>query len=149
MRNLLLGVAAATSLFAVSALAASAQAASPATVVFGVDRAGGPITLTPAQYIYLGHSYCWYDAGWRGSGFYWCGYAMRRGYGWGGGEGWRGWNRGGRGGGGGRAGFNGARYGGHAATVGGARGRGAQAHTGGSTHGGGAHTAGGHAPDHK
>ena len=35
-----------------------------------------------------GRRYCWYDDGWHGPGFYWCGYAWRRGLGWGGGLGW-------------------------------------------------------------
>jgi hypothetical protein len=46
------------------------------------------------QYAYGGRNYCWYDNGWRGPGYYWCGYAMRRGFGWGGGAGWRGWGGG-------------------------------------------------------
>jgi len=49
-----------------------------------------------AQFIFGGRQYCWYDDGWRGPGFYWCGYSWRRGYGWGGGYGWHGW-RGGHG----------------------------------------------------
>lgn len=63
-----------------------------------------------AQYIYGGRNYCWYANGWRGPGYYWCGYAMRRGFGWGGGVGWRGWGGGPRGGfhgGGPRGGFHG------------------------------------------
>jgi len=48
-----------------------------------------------AQFIFGGRNYCWYDAGWHGPGFYWCGYAFRRGLGWGGGHGWHGWHRGG------------------------------------------------------
>ena len=39
------------------------------------------------------HQYCWYEGGWRGPGWYWCGYAWRRGYGWGGGYGWHGHGR--------------------------------------------------------
>jgi hypothetical protein len=44
-----------------------------------------------AQYIYGGRRYCFYPDGWRGPGFYWCGFNWRRGYGWGGPMGWRGW----------------------------------------------------------
>lgn len=50
--------------------------------------------LTDAAYYpyhYSGHRYCWYDDAWRGPGWYLCGYAFRRGYGWGGVGGWRGW----------------------------------------------------------
>ena len=43
------------------------------------------------QYFYGGRNYCFYPDGWRGPGFYWCGYNWRRGYGWGGPTGWRGW----------------------------------------------------------
>ncbi|HEY1941227.1 MAG TPA: hypothetical protein VGH40_03810 [Roseiarcus sp.] len=43
------------------------------------------------QFVFGGRNYCWYSSGWRGPGYYWCGYAWRRGYGWGGGWGWNGW----------------------------------------------------------
>jgi hypothetical protein len=45
------------------------------------------------QFFWRGRRYCWYDAGWRGPGWYWCGYRWRRGFGWGGPIGWRGWHR--------------------------------------------------------
>jgi hypothetical protein len=51
--------------------------------------------IVEAQFIFGGRNYCWYDAGWRGPGYYWCGYAMRRGLGWGGAAGWHGWAHGG------------------------------------------------------
>jgi hypothetical protein len=50
-------------------------------------------------YVLAGRDYCFYPDGWRGPGFYWCGYAFRRGYGWGGPIGWHGWRVGGRDGG--------------------------------------------------
>jgi len=80
--------------FAISAgmalpLAASAQAAMrgalPSTQVLPVEQ---------AQFFFLGHNYCWYNNGWQGPGWYWCNYAWRSGFGWGGGDGWHGWNRG-------------------------------------------------------
>ena len=44
------------------------------------------VSVTPAQYVYLGHNYCWYDSGWQGPGL-----LVRlhghAGFGWGGGEG--------------------------------------------------------------
>lgn len=58
------------------------------------DRLAVPSAVEQTQFIFGGRNYCWYNAGWHGPGFYWCGYAMRRGYGWGGGAGWRGWNHG-------------------------------------------------------
>jgi hypothetical protein len=69
-------------------LAGSANAAMggvlPSTQILPVEN---------AQFFYFGHNFCWYDDGWQGPGWYWCGYAWNNGYGWGGGEGWRGWNR--------------------------------------------------------
>ncbi len=53
-----------------------------------------PSDVEQAQFFYGGQNYCWYDDGWRGPGFYWCGYAWRRGLGWGGGVGWHGWHGG-------------------------------------------------------
>jgi len=73
--------------------------------------------LQQVQYIYGGRNYCWYNNGWRGPGYYWCGYAMRRGFGWGGGPGWRGW-------GGGRPGFGGPGRGPRGGFHGGGRGGG-------------------------
>ena len=59
----------------------------------GADRAAEHLTLIDrAAYVYRGRSYCFYLDGWHGPGWYWCGYATRHGYGWGGGEGWRGWH---------------------------------------------------------
>src|SRR5579863_3601829 len=40
--------------------------------------------------LFGGHNYCWYDDGWSGPGYYWCGYGYYHGYGYGGGEGWHG-----------------------------------------------------------
>jgi hypothetical protein len=49
------------------------------------------IDTVQGVYVIDGRRYCWYDVGWQGPGWYWCGYAWRRGYGWGGGYGWHGW----------------------------------------------------------
>lgn len=51
-----------------------------------------PTDVQQSQYMYGGRNYCFYPNGWNGPGFYWCGYAFRRGYGWGGGHGWHGWD---------------------------------------------------------
>jgi hypothetical protein len=73
-------------------LAGSAEAAMggalPSTQILPVEQ---------AQFFFLGHNFCWYDDGWQGPGWYWCGYAWNNGYGWGGGEGWHSWNHGQRG----------------------------------------------------
>jgi hypothetical protein len=47
-----------------------------------------------AQFVWQGGSYCWYDGGWHGPGWYQCGFQFRRGLGWGGGVGWNNWERG-------------------------------------------------------
>jgi hypothetical protein len=98
-----------------------------------------------AQFVWGGRNYCWYDTGWRGPGWYWCGYAWRSGLGWGGGLGWHGWrwhghrgghwqrgrggHHGGRGRGGHRGGHGGAghRGGHHGGGRGGHRGGGGRA----------------------
>jgi hypothetical protein len=105
-----------------------------AAVGDGILSAGIPsIQIAPvekAQFFFGGQNYCWYDAGWRGPGWYWCGYANRSGLGWGGGAGFHGWQRGGGGGGG---------HGGHVGRPGGGHGRPAGGHGGhGGGHGGGA-----------
>src|SRR5262245_43763019 len=43
------------------------------------------------QYRWGGREYCWYPSGWHGPGWYWCGYRLRVGLGWGGPAGWHGW----------------------------------------------------------
>jgi hypothetical protein len=88
IKKLIVGAAAASSLLG-SAIAANA---SP-LLVRGVDEPSAAV-VEKAQYVYYGRNYCWYDGGWRGAGWYWCGYAGRRGFGWGGAAGWRGWSYG-------------------------------------------------------
>ncbi|TMJ06442.1 MAG: hypothetical protein E6G97_00030 [Alphaproteobacteria bacterium] len=61
------------------------------------DAADRMSAVEKTQFVYLGRNYCWYPDGWHGPGFYWCGYAYRTGYGWGGPIGWRGWRGGGPG----------------------------------------------------
>jgi hypothetical protein len=146
MRTLILTAGAGLAALALSSTGASAQAPAlltsnvspaPAQLLFGPAVAGSAV-LEQAQYLFGGRNYCFYDSGWHGPGFYWCGYAFRRGYGWGGPEGFHGWSRGG-------GGFHG----------GGNRGGGRQnvhvnnsvhqnIHVGGGAHGGG-HGGGGHA----
>ncbi|MGY3504586.1 hypothetical protein ACVWZ4_003263 [Bradyrhizobium sp. USDA 4472] len=67
---------------------------------------GGPLGLHEAaddlrlaetvQFRWRGHRYCWYTRGWRGAGWYRCGFDWRRGQGWGGPAGWHGWRHPGR-----------------------------------------------------
>jgi hypothetical protein len=74
-----------------SALLASPAGAAPVEPLSGLSSLND---IQQAQFYFGGRRYCWYDSAWRGPGFYWCGYAWRRGYGWGGGYGWRGWHAG-------------------------------------------------------
>ncbi len=130
--------------------ASAADLAQPSLLVSGVYRSGDAPQLEATQFIFGGQSYCWYGGGWRGPGYYYCGYAWRRGLGWGGGYGWHGW-RGGYGYRGGYGGGHGGYYGGHrayggyrgGAGYGGSRGGG---HDFAASHGAiGGHMGGGHA----
>jgi hypothetical protein len=47
--------------------------------------------IEQVQFRWSGRDYCWYDDGWMGPGWYWCGYAARVGFGWGGPLGWNNW----------------------------------------------------------
>lgn len=91
MRKLLLAASAAVALLAGPMLATSANAApaAPANVGQAVDQIN---IVDQAQYVWGGRHYCWYPVGWKGPGWYWCGYASRVGFGWGGPVGWRGWS---------------------------------------------------------
>lgn len=73
-------------------VSAGAPVAAQAGVDDGVYRLGTAAPkLETVQYFWGGRRYCWYPGGWHGPGWYWCGYAWRRGWGWGGGPGWHGW----------------------------------------------------------
>ena len=63
------------------------QASDPA---LGGAVAGLRTDASLVQFLFGGRQYCWYEYGWQGPGWYWCGYERRRGYGWGGGYGWHG-----------------------------------------------------------
>src|SRR5215475_11243199 len=60
----------------------------------GLRTAADTLGLTEdVQFMWRGHRYCWYNTGWRGGGWYRCGFRWRRGLGWGGPVGWHGWKR--------------------------------------------------------
>jgi hypothetical protein len=50
--------------------------------------------IEKTQYVSGGKQYCWYDNGWKGPGWYWCGYNLRQGFGYGGPPGWQNWHPG-------------------------------------------------------
>jgi hypothetical protein len=94
MRKLILAAATATALAATGVMMsglAQAAATGPST---GVRAAVEDLDMVQnAQFVFEGRRHCWYTRGWNGAGWYRCGYASRRGHGWGGAEGWNGWNR--------------------------------------------------------
>jgi hypothetical protein len=110
-----------TGLATLAALAAGVTTLSSRSEAAGLPGAGAlndaadsiALTENVQVYYYRGRRYCWYEDGWQGPGYYWCGYAWRRGFGYGGGIGWGrafgwhhhggmgGWMGGGMGGGGG------------------------------------------------
>jgi hypothetical protein len=88
MRKSILALAA----IATGVLAGNADAMPLGGLGQAADRVSA---VEQTQYFYAGRNYCWYPDGWHGPGFYWCGYAFRPGFGWGGPIGWRGWSHGG------------------------------------------------------
>jgi hypothetical protein len=87
-----IGLAGSSQAGAASGLIAADSAGPPAQLV--VYNANEPARLEKTQFFYGGRNYCWYLNGWRGPGYYWCGFNYRRGFGWGGGVGWNGWGGG-------------------------------------------------------
>jgi hypothetical protein len=88
MRRIGLTLTAAVALIAGGVLADRLQAAPIAPE--GLRAALGSLDIVEKAQVLIwqGRRYCWYDDGWQGPGFYWCGYAWRQGFGWGGGSGW-------------------------------------------------------------
>jgi hypothetical protein len=90
---LALGGASAASAAMTTQDAVANDQAAPARLDNAVSYAGEAGQFEKAQFFWGGRNYCWYPGGWQGPGYYWCGYAWRRGYGWGGPIGWHGWGR--------------------------------------------------------
>lgn len=94
MRNLIFTVATTAMLAASGTLMTGVADAAVSGPSNGMRAAlDGFNMVDTVQYVYGGRRHCWYPNGWHGPGWYWCGYHMRRGLGWGGGEGWQGWRR--------------------------------------------------------
>lgn len=74
-------------------LAASAAQAMPGASVLDAAQANSLVEKA-AVFVVEGRRYCFYFDGWHGAGWYRCGFAFRRGLGWGGVYGWHGWRYG-------------------------------------------------------
>jgi hypothetical protein len=94
MRRIGLTLTAAAALIAFGTLADRLQAAPFAPEGLRAVVGSLDIIEKAQAFVWHGRRYCWYDDGWQGPGFYWCGYARRHGLGWGGGAGWHGWQHG-------------------------------------------------------
>jgi hypothetical protein len=91
MRKLSLVLTVAAAVGANTALLGSIEAA-PVVALGQLSTAAKNLKVVEqAQYVWRGRRHCWYNRGWNGPGWYWCGYAWRRGYGWGGPRGWNSW----------------------------------------------------------
>ena len=100
MRRFIITVAAATAFVAGAPIMGASVGAAPIVAPEAIRAATDSMNVVESvQFIWAGRDYCWYDDGWHGPGWYWCGYAFRNGLGWGGGYGWHNW-RGGHAGGG-------------------------------------------------
>lgn len=89
MRTIALAVAA-------GALLAATQANAGSFPVNNLAGAGNGLIdqVAVRVYVHEGHRYCFYFDGWHGPGWYRCGFAFRRGLGWGGVYGWNDWTYG-------------------------------------------------------
>src|SRR5437667_11821811 len=95
MRKLVTTIAAAAAFVAAGSVSNRADAM-PLGDPAGIRGAIGDLNIIDnVQYYWGGRQYCWYDDGWNGPGWYWCGRYLLPGIGWGGGLGWRGWRGGG------------------------------------------------------
>lgn len=75
-----------------TATGAQAMPASPGALRTALDTTN--LVEQTAVFIVEGRRYCFYFDGWHGPGWYRCGFAWRRGLGWGGVYGWQGWEYG-------------------------------------------------------
>jgi hypothetical protein len=64
-----------------------------AATLIAIAVSGSFFSATAKEdFVYKGHKHCWSDQGWKGPGWYWCGYEKKEGKGWGGPEGYRNWH---------------------------------------------------------
>jgi hypothetical protein len=94
MRKLFLSVTATAVLAVAGTMIAGQSQAALIDAPIGLRAAADDLAvIETVQFVWQGRRYCWYEFGWRGPGWYWCGYELRRGFGWGGPVGWHGWRR--------------------------------------------------------
>lgn len=82
---------------AVGAIVAATQANAGSFPVNSMTGAASDLVgqiIAVRVYLREGHRYCFYFDGWHGPGWYRCGFAFRRGLGWGGVYGWDDWSYG-------------------------------------------------------
>jgi hypothetical protein len=93
MNNMTFGTAIAVVLAASLSSAAAgpllSQSVTDGSGVIGSEVVGSG----EVQHSWNGRTYCWSESGWKGAGWYRCGFAARRGLGWGGPAGWHGWSQ--------------------------------------------------------
>ena len=89
MNTMIFGTAVAVVLAAASLSSAAAGPLLSQSVIGGSEVVGSG----EVQHSWNGRTYCWSEAGWKGPGWYRCGFASRRGLGWGGPAGWHGWSQ--------------------------------------------------------
>ena len=88
-------IVAATVFIAGASIMGASVGAAPMVAPGAIRGAADSLNMVErAQFIWLGHNYCWYDDGWNGPGWYWCGQYLTSGIGWGGGYGWHHWRGG-------------------------------------------------------
>ena len=89
MNNMTFGTAVAVVIAAASLSSAVAGPLLSQSVIGGSEVVGSG----EVQHSWNGRTYCWSESGWKGAGWYRCGFASRRGLGWGGPAGWHGWSQ--------------------------------------------------------
>jgi hypothetical protein len=91
MRKLLFALTTSTALLSGAMITGLSAIAAPGSIQ-GIATAAEDLGMIQnAAFIHEGRKHCWYGRGWHAAGWYWCGYAKRKGLGWGGEEGWNGW----------------------------------------------------------
>jgi len=90
MNNMTFGTAVAVVLAAASL---SPAAAGPLLSQSVTDGSAAVTDSREVRHSWNGRPYCWSESGWKGAGWYRCGFAARRGLGWGGPAGWHGWSQ--------------------------------------------------------